>query len=136
MDAAPYDSQDWVLCWDYIKNHRSDESEYTACATVDDYVEQEYRKSIITMMPVEPSDRLSFQEIRDRVDILEYVSRFSKITKAGSRYKACCPIHGEKTPSMSIDHERKKFHCFGCGARGDVSDLIKAMGEDPQVIAR
>ena len=48
------------------------------------------------------------------------------VRRRGSRWWACCPLHGEKTPSMMLD-ERGRFHCFGCGANGDAADLYAAL---------
>ena len=43
----------------------------------------------------------------------------------GRLYKALCPFHVEKTPSFKVDPERQSFHCFGCGARGDVFSFMQ-----------
>lgn len=46
--------------------------------------------------------------------------RTTKLTKAGREWKACCPFHNEKTPSFTVSDEKGFYHCFGCGAHGDV----------------
>nr|WP_283234560.1 DNA primase [Caenibius tardaugens] len=46
--------------------------------------------------------------------------RTDKLTRAGREWKACCPFHNEKTPSFTVNDEKGFYHCFGCGAHGDV----------------
>jgi len=60
------------------------------------------------------------REIRDRADIVEVIGRYVTLKRAGSNYKGLCPFHGEKTPSFNVNIDRQIFHCFGCGAGGDV----------------
>ena len=48
------------------------------------------------------------------------IGRTTKITRAGREWKACCPFHNEKTPSFTINDEKGFYHCYGCGAHGDV----------------
>lgn len=48
------------------------------------------------------------------------------IQRAGREWKACCPFHGEKTPSLVISFEKQFYHCFGCGAHGTIDELIAA----------
>ena len=59
-------------------------------------------------------------EIRARVTLSAVIGRSIKIEKAGREYKACCPFHGEKTPSFTINDDKGFYHCFGCSAHGDV----------------
>lgn len=58
------------------------------------------------------------EELRARTPIAAVIGRRTKLSRSGRNWKACCPFHGEKTPSFYVydDH----FHCFGCGAHGDV----------------
>ncbi len=66
------------------------------------------------------------EEIRSRVDLVEIVSRYTQLKKAGrDRWKGLCPFHGEKTPSFSVDAVRGFYHCFGCKASGDVFTIIQ-----------
>lgn len=60
------------------------------------------------------------QELRDRVTLSEVINRRVKLTRAGREYKGCCPFHKEKTPSFYVNDDKQFFHCFGCGAHGDV----------------
>jgi len=59
-------------------------------------------------------------ELRSRVTLSGVIARTTKIQKAGREFKACCPFHSEKTPSFTINDEKGFYHCFGCGAHGDV----------------
>ena len=59
-------------------------------------------------------------ELRARVTLSSVVMRTTKLQKAGREWKACCPFHNEKTPSFTVNDEKGFYHCFGCGAHGDV----------------
>ena len=59
-------------------------------------------------------------ELRMRVTLSGVIGRTTRVIKAGREYKACCPFHNEKTPSFTINDEKGFYHCFGCGAHGDV----------------
>ena len=60
------------------------------------------------------------EEIRHRLRVSEVIGRHIPIKRAGREYHALCPFHKEKTPSFTINDEKGFFHCFGCGAHGDV----------------
>lgn len=64
------------------------------------------------------------EEIRDRIDIVELVSQYVKLERAGKNFKGLCPFHTEKTPSFHVSPELNRFHCFGCGASGDVFGFL------------
>lgn len=65
------------------------------------------------------------EEIRRRTDIVDLVkSRGVMLKSAGSSFKACCPFHKEKTPSFHVNPGRQFYHCFGCGAHGDVFKFL------------
>lgn len=59
-------------------------------------------------------------ELRSRITLSAVIGRTERVTKAGREFKACCPFHHEKTPSFTINDEKGFYHCFGCGAHGDV----------------
>ncbi|OYW47726.1 MAG: DNA primase [Novosphingobium sp. 12-63-9] len=59
-------------------------------------------------------------ELRTRISLSAVIGRSVRVTKAGREFKACCPFHNEKTPSFTINDEKGFYHCFGCGAHGDV----------------
>ncbi|MGB2105252.1 MAG: CHC2 zinc finger domain-containing protein, partial [Glaciecola sp.] len=60
-----------------------------------------------------------------RTDIVDIVDSRVKLKKAGKNYQACCPFHNEKSPSFTVSAEKQFYHCFGCGANGDVIDFLK-----------
>src|SRR3990172_2682970 len=57
-------------------------------------------------------------ELMQRADIVEVIGARVQLKKAGREYKACCPFHGEKTPSFTVSPAKGFYHCFGCGAHG------------------
>lgn len=57
-------------------------------------------------------------ELIQRADIVELIGSRVPLKKAGREYKACCPFHGEKTPSFTVSPTKGFYHCFGCGAHG------------------
>jgi DNA primase len=72
-----------------------------------------------------------FDLVKERVDIVQLVGERVQLRKAGRAYSGLCPFHAEKTPSFSVDPDRRTFHCWGCGEKGDVFDwLIKIDGVD------
>jgi DNA primase len=64
------------------------------------------------------------EDIRARNDVVEVISEFVRLRKAGRNFKGLCPFHKEKTPSFMVSPERQMYHCFGCGAGGDVFSFI------------
>lgn len=63
-------------------------------------------------------------ELRQRVSLAEVVGRRVKLTRRGREYIGLCPFHKEKTPSFSAVEDKGFFHCFGCGAHGDVIGFV------------
>ena len=59
-------------------------------------------------------------ELRARVTLSSVIMRTTKLLRAGREWKACCPFHNEKTPSFTVNDDKGFYHCFGCGAHGDV----------------
>ncbi len=59
-----------------------------------------------------------------RVDIVEVIGQRLKLKKSGANYFACCPFHGEKTPSFSVSPSKQFYHCFGCGAHGSAITFL------------
>lgn len=68
-------------------------------------------------------------EIRQRASILEVVSDYVNLKRAGKNYKGLCPFHSEKTPSFMVNEEKQIFHCFGCGEGGDVFTFLMKIGQ-------
>ncbi len=59
-------------------------------------------------------------ELRARLSLVDVIGRRVPLTKKGQNYWGCCPFHNEKTPSFSVNEEKGFYHCFGCGAHGDI----------------
>ncbi|MDO5724798.1 MAG: DNA primase [Tissierellia bacterium] len=72
-------------------------------------------------------DQRTLEEIRDRADIVDIVGEYVNLQKRGANFMGLCPFHNEKTPSFSVSPNKNFFHCFGCGAGGDVITFIMRM---------
>ncbi len=64
------------------------------------------------------------EEVRTANDIVDVISEYAGLKKAGNSYKCCCPFHSEKTPSFTVSREKQMYHCFGCGVGGNVYTFI------------
>lgn len=66
-------------------------------------------------------------EVVEKNDIVELISRYTTLKRVGNRFQALCPLHNDKkTPSFSVSPDKQLFHCFGCGAGGTVIQFIMA----------
>ena len=73
----------------------------------------------------------TIQQIRERVDLVDLISTYVSLTKAGQNFKGLCPFHSEKSPSFSVNPTNQYFHCFGCQVGGDAfTFLMKQEGMD------
>jgi len=68
--------------------------------------------------------RETIDQISQQADIVQVISEYLPLTRAGKNYKALCPFHEEKTPSFIVSPERQVFHCFGCGVGGNVFTFV------------
>lgn len=64
------------------------------------------------------------QQIRDRVNLVDLVSQYTNLKRSGKSFRGLCPFHLEKTPSFYVDPQKQLYHCFGCGAGGDIFDFV------------
>ena len=67
------------------------------------------------------ADLQSFiEELKAKVSIVDVVGAKVNLVRKGREYQACCPFHNEKTPSFTVNEAKGFYHCFGCGAHGDI----------------
>ncbi len=66
----------------------------------------------------------TIDEIQQKVNIVDLVSQYADVKHRGSTYVACCPFHNEKTPSFHMNTEKGVYHCFGCGASGNIFSFL------------
>ena len=64
------------------------------------------------------------EEVRSRNDIVEVVSGYVRLQKKGGRHWGLCPFHNEKSASFSVNGDLQVYHCFGCGAGGNVYTFV------------
>ncbi|UCC38680.1 MAG: DNA primase [Candidatus Aminicenantes bacterium] len=65
------------------------------------------------------------EQIRQAANIIDIASQYTTLRKRGRKFVGLCPFHSEKAPSFTVDDEKQLFHCFGCGAGGDIFTLVK-----------
>ncbi|MDR0538964.1 MAG: DNA primase [Spirochaetaceae bacterium] len=75
-------------------------------------------------MPVKETCK---NEIINRIDALAIIGEYVKLEKIGTTWKACCPFHNEKTPSFTVNPDKKLYYCFGCQKGGDVINFVMEM---------
>jgi len=61
----------------------------------------------------------SIENLKSHLDVVDIISQFIELKKSGANFKACCPFHGEDTPSFVVSPQKQIYHCFGCGVGGD-----------------
>lgn len=64
-------------------------------------------------------------ELRSASDIVQVIGEHTRLKKAGRSWKGLCPFHNERTASFTVDREKGLYHCFGCGAGGDVIHFVR-----------
>ena len=66
----------------------------------------------------------SIENLKNHLDVVDVISHFLEMKKSGANFKACCPFHGENTPSFVVSPAKQIYHCFGCGAGGDAIKFV------------
>ncbi len=66
----------------------------------------------------------SIENLKNSIDIVDIISQFIQLKKSGANFKACCPFHGEDTPSFVVSPAKQIYHCFGCGVGGDAVKFV------------
>ena len=64
------------------------------------------------------------EEVQQKTDIVDLISSYIPLRRAGRNFKALCPFHNEKTSSFFVSPQRQIFHCFGCGEGGGPLQFI------------
>jgi len=70
-------------------------------------------------------DRTFIDTLLARTDIVELINSRITLKKKGNNYLACCPFHGEKTPSFNVSENKQFYHCFGCGVSGNAINFLR-----------
>lgn len=66
----------------------------------------------------------TIEKVRQALDIVDVISEYVQLKKQGRNFVGLCPFHGEKTPSFSVSPDKQLYHCFGCGAGGNVFSFV------------
>jgi hypothetical protein len=83
-----------------------------------------YEARITRVRLTEPKRPLSAHELKAQTDLISIVRTFTNLRRAGQQFIGLCPIHRERHPSLYVHPAKQVFHCFGCGAGGDVFAFI------------
>jgi len=65
------------------------------------------------------------EQIKERLPVVDIISSYIKLDRAGANFKGKCPFHNEKTPSFLVSPDRGSYYCFGCGAKGDIFSFVQ-----------
>ena len=68
--------------------------------------------------------KTSIENLKNQIDIVDIVSSYIELKKSGTSFKACCPFHGEETPSFTVSPAKQIYHCFGCSNGGDAIKFV------------
>ena len=78
----------------------------------------------------------SIETLKTHLDIVDVISSFLPLKKAGANFKACCPFHGEETPSFVVSPAKQIYHCFGCGVGGDSVKFVMEIENFEYILCR
>lgn len=67
----------------------------------------------------------TIEELKNDIDVVEYIGRYVELKKYGDEYKGLCPFHGERTPSFCVNPKKQIWFCFGCGKGTDIFDFVQ-----------
>ena len=70
-------------------------------------------------------DKIFIEKVKSALNIVDVIESFTRLSKAGVNYKGVCPFHDDHTPSMVVSPSRQTYHCFVCGASGDVISFVQ-----------
>ena len=82
--------------------------------------------SIVKGMPMSYPDHI-IEDIRETTDIVELISTYVPLKQSGGSYVGLCPFHSDSTPSFNVSQSKQLYHCFGCGAGGNVYSFVMAI---------
>jgi hypothetical protein len=75
--------------------------------------------------PIDNNSDSPIKKIKEEVDIVEVIDCYTELKGRNGRYYGQCPLHTDRAPSLSVDAEKRLWHCFGCGKGGDIIDFVK-----------
>ncbi|HBL36084.1 MAG TPA: DNA primase, partial [Firmicutes bacterium] len=73
------------------------------------------------------TDEKIISDVKENNELVTVISEYVNLKQRGKTFMGLCPFHSEKTPSFTVSREKQLFHCFGCGAGGDVLTFVMRM---------